>query len=98
MTLKGQRGSEIEPIYRRAYEIAKTTGDEQRLFKALWGLWLSANLNRRTDIARDRAEELVVLGKRSGKEELFLEAIHCRWSTAFFRGDVAGTGASLVWH
>jgi predicted ATPase len=30
------------------------------------------------------------LGRRSENEALFLEAIHCRWSTAFFRGDIAG--------
>ena len=28
-------------------------------------------------------------GEQSGNEALFLEAIHCRWSTAFFRGDIA---------
>jgi predicted ATPase len=50
---------------------------------------LCANIGRRTDIARDRAEELVALGQRSGDEALFLEAIHCRWATAFFRGDIA---------
>jgi predicted ATPase len=44
---------------------------------------------RRTDIARDRAEELVALAQRSGDETLFLEAIHCRWSTASFCGDVS---------
>lgn len=89
MMLKGQRAPEIEQIYRRAYEVGKTLDDGQRLFKALWGLWLYANLNGETDVARDRAEELVALGNRSGKEELILEAIHCRWSTANFRGDVA---------
>ena len=46
-------------------------------------------MRRRTGDARDRAEQLVVLGRRSGDEALFLEAIHCRWSSAFFRGDIA---------
>lgn len=91
MMLRGQRVPEIERIYRRAYDVAKALGDEQRLFKALWGLWLHANVTGNTDLARDRAEELVALGNRSGKEELVLEAMHCRWSTAGFCGDVAGT-------
>ncbi|MBX9944255.1 MAG: AAA family ATPase [Reyranella sp.] len=91
MMLRGQRVPEIEQIYRSACDIAVTLDDDQRLFKALWGLWLYANLNGRTDVARDQAEELVALGNRSGREELILEAIHCRWSTANFRGDVAGT-------
>lgn len=91
MMLKGQRSSEAEQTYQHAYEIAKTSGDEKQLFKALWGLWLHPNLNGRTDLARVRAEELVALGKESGNEELILEGIHCRWSTALFRGDVART-------
>jgi predicted ATPase len=45
-------------------------------------------MNRRTAVARDRAEQLVALGQRSGDEALLLEAIHCRWSTAFFCGDI----------
>ncbi|MGA7489123.1 MAG: hypothetical protein WBW74_19545 [Xanthobacteraceae bacterium] len=91
LILRGMRSDDVEQIYRRAYDLAKSLGNEPGLFKALWGLWFCANLNRRTDIARDRAEELVALAQRSGDENLFLEAIHCRWSTAFFRGDVAGT-------
>jgi hypothetical protein len=31
----------------------------------------------------------VTLAQRSSDGELLLEAYHCRWSTAFFRGDVA---------
>ncbi|HEY6994651.1 MAG TPA: adenylate/guanylate cyclase domain-containing protein [Xanthobacteraceae bacterium] len=91
LILRGLRSADVEQIYQRACDIAKSLGDEQGLFKALWGLWFCANLSRRIDVARDRAEELVALGRRSGDESLFLEAIHCRWSTAFFRGDVAAT-------
>ncbi len=91
LIFKGVQSPEVEPVYKRAYDNAKASGDEQGLFKALWGLWFCANLSRRTGVARDRAEELVALGQRSGDEALFLEAIHCRWSTAFFRGDIART-------
>jgi tetratricopeptide (TPR) repeat protein len=91
LILRGLRSGEVEQIYQRAYDIAKSLGDEPGSFKALWGLWFCANLSGRNDVARDRVEELVALGQRSGDENLFLEAIHCRWSTAFFRGDVPGT-------
>lgn len=76
-------------MYQRAYEIAEASDDRYGLFKALWGLWFYANINRKTALARDRAEQLVALGQRSGDEALFFEAMHCRWSTAFFRGDIA---------
>ena len=85
---KGLRGEVAEGSYQRAYAIAKPLGDDELLFKAIWGLWLCSNLSRRTASARDRAEELVALAQHSGDELLILEAIHCRWSTAFFRGDV----------
>ncbi len=61
----------------------------RRRIKAKWGLWLNANLRRKTALARDRASELVTLAQHSGDGDLLLEAYHCRWSTAFFRGDVA---------
>ena len=88
---KGLRGEVAEGSYQRAYAIAKPLGDDESLFKAIWGLWLCSNLSRRTASARDRAEELVALAQHSGDESLILEAIHCRWSTAFFRGDVLRT-------
>jgi class 3 adenylate cyclase/tetratricopeptide (TPR) repeat protein len=87
--LRGLQSPEVEAMYQRAYDIAETSGDEHQLFKALWGLWFTANMSRRTDTARVRAEQLVAVGQRSRNEALLLEAIHCRWSTAFFRGDIA---------
>jgi predicted ATPase len=76
-------------FYQHAYDIARELADEHGLFKALWGLWFFANLGRKTDIARERVAELILLSRRSGDDALLLEAIHCRWSTAFFSGDMA---------
>jgi class 3 adenylate cyclase/predicted ATPase len=89
LIFRGVQGSEVEPVYQRAFDIAEASDDGHGLFKSLWGLWFCANMSRRTGTARDRAEQLVALGRRSQNEALFLEAIHCRWSTAFFRGDIA---------
>jgi hypothetical protein len=86
---KGMQSPDAELAYRRAYDLAKELNEEKRLFKALWGLWFCANVGRATAAARDRVDELVALGQKSGDDMLLLEAIHCRWSTAFFRGDVA---------
>jgi class 3 adenylate cyclase/tetratricopeptide (TPR) repeat protein len=93
---KGMQNPEAEQSYLRAYEIAGKLDDDHTLFKALWGLWLCANLQRRTAIARDRAEELVALAQHSADDALILEAIHCRWSTAFFRGDVLNALADAL--
>jgi hypothetical protein len=52
----------------------------------------------------DRANRLIALGHRSGVKALFFEALHCRWSTAFFRGDIEralakslGNSNGLTW-
>ncbi len=88
---RGMGSPEVEDAYRRAAEMGEATGDEPATFKAKWGLWLNANIRRKTALARDRADELLALAQRSGDDDLMLEAYHCRWSTAFFRGDVAAT-------
>jgi class 3 adenylate cyclase/tetratricopeptide (TPR) repeat protein len=87
--LKSPQSREFEDFSRRAYEIAQGLGDGPELFKATWHLWFSDNMGRRSEPALARAEELVALGERLRDEDLLLEAIHCRWATAFFRGDHA---------
>jgi len=89
--MKGMQNPEVEEVYGRAHRIGTTLGDETGLFKAAWGLWFSATAGRNLETMRDRAEELVRLGRHSTDSDLLLEAFHCRWSTAFLRGDVATT-------
>jgi hypothetical protein len=85
------QSAEVEYAYRRATEIGESLGDVTALYKAKWGLWLSANVRQKTALARDRANELVDLARRSNDGDLLLEAYHCGWSTAFYRGEVAAT-------
>jgi class 3 adenylate cyclase len=87
--VRGLQSPEAADAYRRAAEIGETLGDDVAVYRAKWGLWINANLARKTALARERAGELVTLAQRSGDEHLLLEAYHCRWSTALFRGDVA---------
>jgi tetratricopeptide (TPR) repeat protein len=86
--MKGPQSLEAKEVYGRARAIGTTLGDETGLFKAIWGLWFSANVGRNLETARDRAQELVTLAQHSTDQDLLLEAFHCRWSTAYFRGDV----------
>jgi class 3 adenylate cyclase/tetratricopeptide (TPR) repeat protein len=85
---RGLHSVAMEDAYTRASEIGEKLGDGAGLFQAKWGLWINANLRRKTALTRERASELVTLAQRSGDEEQLLEAYHCRWSTAFFQGDV----------
>jgi predicted ATPase len=85
--IKGAQSPEAEDVYRRAREHAVALEDQDGLFKGTWGLWYNANIGRRLDLARTHSEELMALGRRSSDDDLFLEALHCRWSTAQFRDD-----------
>jgi predicted ATPase len=87
--ISGAQSDQVEATYRRAAELGDALQDAPNTYKAKWGLWLHANLARKTAMARDRADELVVLAQRSVDGDLLLEAHHCQWSTAFFRGDIA---------
>jgi class 3 adenylate cyclase len=89
--VRGMQSAEVEDAYRRAADIGTAIGDGAATFKAKWGLWLNANIGRKTALAHERASELVALAQRSGDGDLLLEAYHCRWATAFFRGDVAAS-------
>ncbi len=85
----GMQSLETEQVYLRAREIGAKLGDKNGLFKATWGLWLTANVGRKLEVARDRAQELMALGQHLDNKDFLLEAFHCRWSTALFRGDVS---------
>ncbi len=87
MTTRGLGSAEAEDAFQKAAEISATAGSDKATFQAKWGLWMIANIGRKT-AARQRAHELVALAKRAGDSDLLLEAHHCRWSTAIFRGDL----------
>jgi len=91
MVARGMGSAEVEGACVRAAEIGELLDERAAVYKAKWGLWLNANVRRKTSLARDRANELMALAQRSGDDDQLLEAYHCRWSTALFRGDVAAT-------
>ena len=91
MVGRGMHSAEVEEVYDRAAKIGERLNDSTGTYKAKWGLWLNANVRRKSALARDQARELVTLAQRSGDSDLLLEAYHCRWSTAFFQGDVAAS-------
>ena len=86
--LKSPHSPETADVYRRARERAAALNDEPGLFKSTWGLWFNSLTGRRLDHARDNARELMTLSRKSGDGDMLLEAFHCRWSTAWFRGDI----------
>jgi class 3 adenylate cyclase/tetratricopeptide (TPR) repeat protein len=94
VVVHGLQSTQAEAAYTRAAEIGEELGNRPASFQAKWGLWINANLRRKTALARDRAGELVSLAQHSGDRELLLEAYHCQLSTAHFRGEVRGVRES----
>ena len=86
--VKSPHSPETADVYHRARERAAALNDEPGLFKSTWGLWFNSLTGRRLDHARDNAWDLMTLSRKSGHGDLVLEAFHCRWSTAWFRGDM----------
>ena len=86
----GMQSPEAESAYTQADKIGGQLGDGPASFQAKWGLWINANLRRKTALARDRAGELMSLAERSGDRDLLVEAWHCQFSTSYFRGEVDG--------
>jgi tetratricopeptide (TPR) repeat protein len=91
MVTHGMQSAKAEDVYREAEQIGADTSNDEATFKAKWGLWLTANIAQKSALARDRAQDLVAFARRFGENDLLLEAYHCRWSTAIFRGDVKET-------
>jgi hypothetical protein len=85
--IRGAQDPILRDIYRRAELLSRTADDTNALFKAVWGLWFHANISRELVDADTLSQQLVDIGARSGDEDLALEAIHCRWSSALFRAD-----------
>jgi tetratricopeptide (TPR) repeat protein len=87
MLLRGAQHPSVTELYERARSLAAEIGDEDALFKATWGLWINANVGRNLESAARLADDLFTVANRLANEDLILEGLHCRWSTAFFRGE-----------
>jgi class 3 adenylate cyclase len=85
--IRGAQDPMLGEVYRRAEALSRTADDNNALFKAVWGLWYHANISHEFGDAREFSQQLVHIGEQSGDEDLALEALHCRWSSAIFRGD-----------
>jgi len=91
--IHGGQDPGLREVYHRAEALSRTADDRDALFKAVWGLWYNANLARDLDNAAEFAQQLVAISEQSGDEVHELEALHCRWSSALFRGDYARCAA-----
>jgi predicted ATPase len=78
-----------KPPYARAHELAKTSGEPQQRFEALYGVWQSTMVSGGLAAASPLSERLLRLAEREGDDELRLQAHHSGWSTLVYVGDPA---------
>ena len=89
--IDGAQGVTVREAYQQAEQLGRKVDDLDGRFKALWGLWYNANVGRDYARASGFAEELVALSDQSRDDGHVLEALHCRWSSGMFRGEVPGS-------
>jgi hypothetical protein len=74
-----------------AVRISAPLGEDPLHFRARWNEWHISALSGNLPVASDRADQLVAMAGRLGKNDFKLQAHHARWSTGFLRGRVAVT-------
>jgi class 3 adenylate cyclase/tetratricopeptide (TPR) repeat protein len=89
--IDGAQCGSVREVYERAETLGRQVGDLDSRFKALWGLWYNANVGHDYSKASEFADQLVELSEQSHDDAHMLEALHCRWSSALFRGECATT-------
>lgn len=87
---QGPLSPNVETVLSEARAIAREFGSDQQLFQATWGLYINAATTRRFELARERVDELVVIGERLRDEDITVESLHHRWGYAFFTGQTRG--------
>jgi DNA-binding winged helix-turn-helix (wHTH) protein/predicted ATPase len=90
MSIHGWGAPEVEEAYVRARTLCRELGETQRLFPALWGLWLFYWGRGPLKTAHELSERLLFLARQGVDDALLLQAHHASWATAFSRGDFEG--------
>jgi hypothetical protein len=79
-TTHGYGSRESLDAFERAWEVAKEHGTDQERFRVLFGRWLARNFLNADD-ALAVGEEMLALARRTGDDELILQAHHGLWTT-----------------
>jgi predicted ATPase len=86
LTAKGFTSVEAAQAYARAQDLCERIGDVDRLFVALWNVWMTTAI-RDTIAARPLSERLLFLTRNERDTGLRLEAHHSAWFTHFYSGE-----------
>jgi class 3 adenylate cyclase/tetratricopeptide (TPR) repeat protein len=79
--------------YKRAFDLAESSGSQQQRFDALYGVWQSTNMSGGSAAASPLSARLLSMTEQEGDDGLRLQAHHSAWATWAFAGDPAKTRA-----
>jgi class 3 adenylate cyclase len=83
---RGSSAPEAAEHTARAVKLARATGDDKQLFRAVWGSWHVKTTTGKTEQALPLANELFDIAERLSDRDLLLEAHHSRWATSHLLG------------
>jgi class 3 adenylate cyclase/predicted ATPase len=87
MACKGYGAPEVEAPFRRARALCLQLGEAAQPFPVLRGLWAFAIVRGRLAEARELADELLEIARRSADNGLLLEAYYQLGGTLFYLGE-----------
>lgn len=93
MQTGGWAAAEVRAAYLRAAELCHEHGATQRLFPALWNLWVFNAASGSLQQAQRLAEQLQDLASSSQDRAAMLQAHHASWATLYSLGDLTGCAA-----
>lgn len=96
IAIKGYAAPEVEHVYDEARILCERSGDDERLFPVLRGLW-NCHLDRGTlPVALSLARRLVDAAERADDDALRALALRALGTTHLFRGDFHGAHEALA--
>lgn len=93
MQTGGWAAAEVRAAYTRASELCHKHGATQRLFPALWNLWVFNAASGSLEQAHRLAVQLREIASSSNDPASMLQAHHANWATLYSLGDLAGCAA-----
>ena len=90
MQTGGWAAADVKAAYSRVADLCRKQGITQRLFPALWNLWVFNAASGDLDSAQTLATQLHELACESSDPASMLQAHHANWSTLYSRGDLTG--------
>jgi predicted ATPase len=87
MATRGYGAAEVGHTYARAHALCQHSGDLQRQFQALWGLWRFHAVGQAVGQACPLAEQLFALAQQAHDPAFLLAAQNAQGITRFYRGE-----------